>query len=143
MRLSGIKAGKSWANWNTLTTLRERLTMSMRRPREICATSEGINEASGNQVVLPGSAMSDSASPWTVARQAPLSLESSRQEYWNGLPFPSPGNLPAPGIKPRSPAMQADFLPRGPPGKPPVTIITAKASFCVLCKYDPFNTTCL
>ena len=51
------------------------------------------------------------ATPWTVARQAPLSMGFSRQEYWNGLPFPSPENLSDPGIKPRSPALQADSLP--------------------------------
>ena len=45
---------------------------------------------------------------WTVARQAPLSMGFSRQEYWNGLPFFSPGDLPNPGIEPRSPASQAD-----------------------------------
>ena len=56
--------------------------------------------------------------PWTVACQAPLFMESSRQEYWNGLPFPSPGYLSDPGIKPRSPALQADALPSEPPGKP-------------------------
>ena len=49
--------------------------------------------------------------PWTVACQAPLSMAFSRQEYWGGLPFPSPGDLPDPGIKPRSPALQADALP--------------------------------
>ena len=46
--------------------------------------------------------------PWTVAYQAPLSMGFSRQEYWSGLPFPSPGDLPNPGVKPRSPALQAD-----------------------------------
>ena len=46
--------------------------------------------------------------PWTVAHQAPLSMEFSRQEYWSGLPFPSPKDLPDPGIKPRSPTLQAD-----------------------------------
>ena len=49
--------------------------------------------------------------PWTVAHQAPLSMGFSRQEYWSGLPFPSPGDLPNPGIEPRSPALQADYLP--------------------------------
>ena len=44
--------------------------------------------------------------PWTLACQAPLYLEFSRQEYWSGLPFPSPGEFPNPGIKPRSPALQ-------------------------------------
>ena len=56
--------------------------------------------------------------PWMVAHQAPLSMEFSRQEYWSGLPFPPPGDLPNPGIKPRSPALQADSLPSEPPGKP-------------------------
>ena len=46
--------------------------------------------------------------PWTVAHQAPPSMGFSRQEYWSGLPFPSPGDLPDPGIEPRSPALQAD-----------------------------------
>ena len=50
------------------------------------------------------------ATPWTVARQAPLPMGFSRQEYWSGLPFPSPGDLPDPGIKPRSSALQADAL---------------------------------
>ena len=55
--------------------------------------------------------------PWTVAYQSSQSMEFSRQEYWNGLPFPSPGDLPDPGIGPRSPALQADALPSEPPGK--------------------------
>ena len=48
--------------------------------------------------------------PWTVVYQAPPSMGFSRQEYWHGLPFPSPGDLPNPRIKPRSPALQADAL---------------------------------
>ena len=58
------------------------------------------------------------ATPWTVAHQAPPSMGSSRQEYWSGLPFPSPGDLPDPGIEPRSPALEADALTSEPPGKP-------------------------
>ena len=58
------------------------------------------------------------ATPWTVAHQAPLSTGFSRQEYWSGLPFPSPGDLPYPGIEPRSPALQADALTSEPPWKP-------------------------
>ena len=61
-----------------------------------------------------------SATPWTVARQAPLSMEFPRQEYWRGLPFPPPAILPSPGIKPESPvspALQADSLPAEPSGK--------------------------
>ena len=53
------------------------------------------------------SVVSDSAIPWTVARQIPLSMGFSRQEYWSGLPFPSPGDLPDPGIKPVSPVSLA------------------------------------
>ena len=55
--------------------------------------------------------------PRTVAYQAPPSVGFSRQEYWTGLPFPSPGNLPHPGIKLRSPSLQAEALPSEPPGK--------------------------
>ena len=58
------------------------------------------------------------ATPWTVAHQAPQSMEFSRQEYWSGLPFPSPGDLPNPGIEPGSPALQADTLLSEPPRKP-------------------------
>ena len=56
--------------------------------------------------------------PWTVALKAPLSMEFSRQEYWSGLPFPSPEDLPEPGIEPQSPMLQADNLPPEPLGKP-------------------------
>ena len=59
-----------------------------------------------------------SAIPWAVDYQAPQSMEFSRQEYWSGLPFPSPGDLPNPGIKPGSPALQADTLPSELLGKP-------------------------
>ena len=58
------------------------------------------------------------ATPWTVAYQPPPSMEFSRQEYWSGLPFPSPGDLPDPGIKLESPAFQADALTSEPPRKP-------------------------
>ena len=58
------------------------------------------------------------AALWTVACQAPLSMEFSRQEYWNGLSCPPPGDLPDPGIKPGSPALQVDSLLSEPPGKP-------------------------
>ena len=61
---------------------------------------------------------SNFCNPKTVVHQAPLSMGFSRQEYWSGLPFPSPGGLPNPGIEPRSPAFQADFLLSEPPGKP-------------------------
>ena len=66
--------------------------------------------------------VSDSVTPWTVAHQAPLSIEFPRQEYWNGLPFTSPGDLPHPGIEPASlvsPALAAGFFATVPAGKPP------------------------
>ena len=56
--------------------------------------------------------------PWAAAYQAPPSMGFSRQEYWSGLPLPSPGDLPNPGIEPGSLALQADTLPSEPPGKP-------------------------
>ena len=56
--------------------------------------------------------------PWTAAHQAPVSMRFSSQGYWSVLPFPSPGNLPNPGIEPRSPILQADSLLSEPPGKP-------------------------
>ena len=62
--------------------------------------------------------------PWTVARQALLSMGFSRQEYWSGLPFPSPGDLTDPGIEPRSPALQADSLLSEPPGKSSIYVLT-------------------
>ena len=56
--------------------------------------------------------------PWTVTRQAPLSMEFFRQECWSGQPFPSPEDLPSPGMELGSPAFQADSLLSEPPGKP-------------------------
>ena len=58
------------------------------------------------------------ATPWTVACQTAQSVVFSRQEYWSGLPFPSPGDLPDPGIEPQSPALQADSLLTELQGKP-------------------------
>ena len=68
-------------------------------------------------VCVSCSVVSDSATPWTVAHQAPLSKGFSRQEYWNGLLCPPPGDLPNPGIKLRSPTLQADSLLSEPPRK--------------------------
>ena len=63
------------------------------------------------------------ATPWTVPRQASLSMGFLMQEHWSGLPFPSLGDLPDPGIKPRSLALQADSLLPEPPGKPKLEYI--------------------
>ena len=60
------------------------------------------------------------ATPSTVAGEAPLCMGFSRQEYWRGLPRPLPGDLPNPGMEPRSPKLQADSLPSEPPGNPTV-----------------------
>ena len=64
--------------------------------------------------------MSDSATPWTVAHKAPLSMGFPRLEYWSGLPFPTPGDLPDSGIEPMSPALSGGFFTTDPPEKPRV-----------------------
>ena len=69
------------------------------------------------------------AIPWTVARQAPLSISFLRQEYCSGLPFPSPGDLPDPGIKPASPALAGRFFITEPPGKRILNIAVCKYQF--------------
>ena len=70
-----------------------------------------------------GLVMSDSSMiPWTVVRQAPLSMGFSRQEYGSGLPFPSPGDLPDPGIEPTSPALAGGSFTTEPPGKPTLPV---------------------
>ena len=66
--------------------------------------------------------VSDSATPWTVASQAPLSTGFSQQEYWRGLRFPPPGDLPDPGIKPESPASKMDSLLLSHPRSPQINV---------------------
>ena len=83
--------------------------------------------------------MSDCATPWTVAHQAPLSMEFSRQEYWSGLPFPIPGDHPNPGVEPMSPALQVDSLPSEPPGQP---LISRKCSLRLLVKESLLGGNC-
>ena len=68
------------------------------------------------------SVVSDSATPWTVTHQAPLSMGFSRQECWSRLPFPSPGDVPDPGMEAASPAVQVDSLPLSHQGSPPCAI---------------------
>ena len=80
--------------------------------RVSCATQQVL------MLSVSHSLVPDSATPWTAAHQVLLSRGFSRQGYWSGLLFPSPGDLPNPGIKPGSPALQADSLPTEPPGKP-------------------------
>ena len=68
------------------------------------------------------------ANPWTTAHQGPPSLGFSRQEYWNGLPFLPPGDIPDPGIEPGSPALQSDTLLSESPGKPHAAAAAAAKS---------------
>ena len=94
------------------------------------------------------SVVSDSATPWTGVLKALLSMEFSSQEYWNGLPFPPPGDLPDPEIKPTSPASHAlagEFFTTEPPGKPnsiserKVTVLVAQScpTFCNSMDWGP------
>ena len=74
-----------------------------------------------DSLLLSCSVVSDSAAPWTVALQVPLSMKFSRQEYWSRFPFPTQGDLPHPRIKPISltfPVLAGTFLTTEPPGKP-------------------------
>ena len=75
----------------------------------------GLGETGINDAVKSLSHVQFFVAPWTVAYQAPPSMGFSRQEYWSGLPFPSPGDLPHPGIEPGSPTLQADTLTSEPP----------------------------
>ena len=85
--------------------------------RKVCVYVSNTREKSAH-VLSHFSRVQLFATSWTVALQAPLSMEFSRQEYWSGLPCPSPGDPSNPGIEPGSPALQADSLPFEPPGKP-------------------------
>ena len=79
--------------------------------------------------------------PWTASCQAPLSMEFSRQEYWSGLLFPSPGHLPNPAIKPASPTLAGSFFAIEPRGK----LMSVCVCVCVcesLCCTAEINTTC-
>ena len=87
-------------------------------PRIYCPAKAVLKPECGVISVLVLSHVQLSAIPWTVACQAPLSMGFPRQEYWSGLPFPSPGDLPDPGIEPRSLTFQADALTSAPLGKP-------------------------
>ena len=78
-----------------------------------------LSDIESESVSLPVKSSSLQLHAWTVAHQAPLSMGFSRQEYWSGLPFPSPGDLPNPRTKPRSPALQEDSL----PSEPPLTLV--------------------
>ena len=102
---------------------------SMSRPRSGCRDL-GLCPLKGahstpRSVGVSRPVMSDSLRPVDSSHQAPLSVGFSRREYWSGLPFPSPGDLPQPGIEPGFPVLQADSLPSEPPGKPSWGISTS------------------
>ena len=73
----------------------------------MCVVKSHVDQGGGSLVAKLCPTL---VAPWTVAHQAPLSMEFPRQEYWRGLPFSSPWDLPNPGIEPRSPVLQADSL---------------------------------
>ena len=100
--------------WNSIPVLKTVIenTLIGHRPDIKSAQSDLISE------VKSLSCVQLFATPWTVAHQAPPSMEFSRQQYWSGLPFPSPGYLPDPGIEPMSLAWQVDSLPLSHLGSP-------------------------
>ena len=111
--LSAIRVVSS-AYLRLLIFLLAPIPMSNRRPR-----TGGTRVPGGLRVKVKVKLLSHVwlfVTPWTIAYNAPLSMGFSRQEYWSGLPFPFPEDLPNPGIKPGSPTLQADALPSEPPG---------------------------
>ena len=113
--LQVIKANVGPDDFNTISFLRtESEFVGVQNQRQILCNS-CVKSEKGICAVLHLSVVSNSATLWTVAHQFPLSMAFSRQEYWHGLLYLPPGDLPNPGIKPRSPALQADSLPSGTP----------------------------
>ena len=115
------KSNNTWSRWITINTTNKR-QMVICGSRSDARRRTQLNYSIFQQrmqilsLIMRSeshSVMSDSEMPWTIQ-----SVEFSRPEYWSGQPFLSPGDLPNPGIKPRSPALQADSLPAEPPGKP-------------------------
>ena len=98
--------------WNVRSTNQGQLDMIKQEMARLNIDIIGISELSE---VKSLSRVQCYATPWTVAHQAPPSMGFSRREYWSGLPFPSPEDLPNPGIEPRSPALRADALTSEPP----------------------------
>ena len=110
---------------------------SLRHPKHYVSTKS----LSQRGLITPGGGLVTKscltlATPWTVTCQAPLSMGSSRQEYLSGLPFPPPGNLPDPGIEPRSPALQADYLPTELPEKPLIILNSGQFYQCTKLTFE-------
>ena len=111
--------------WNDSPLVAEPLTSQM---CQMMPNWGGLVSESESEVTQSCPTLCD---PWTIAHQAPPSMGFSRQEYWSGLPFPSPGDLPDPGIEPRSPTSEADALTFASPGKPSnarIQVLTSKIS---------------
>ena len=102
---------KKYSNWTSIT--KRKLTDTENR-LQVARGEKGRKKVKVKSL----SHVRLSVTPWTVAYQASQSMGFSRQDYWIGLPFPSPGDLPDPGIEPGSPTLQADALPSEPPRKP-------------------------
>ena len=103
--------------WGSPVSPLDRLFSSM-HARNVGVANQCRDDESESVKVLVAKSSPTLVTPWTAARQAPLSMGFSRQEFWGGQPFTSPGDLPDPGIKAGSPALQEDSLPSEPPGKP-------------------------
>ena len=99
--------------------------------RRTCSLPKGAGAAL--LLLLSLSVMSTLATPWTVAQQAPLPMEFFRQEYWSGLPFPSPGDLPDSGTESASPALSGRFFTTEPPGKPRGMKVKSESEVAQLC----------
>ena len=95
---------------------RDRKRLSVPGPPSVCVHAQDFPGSSAVKKSKVLSSVRLFATPRTIAHQAPLSMEFFRQEYWSGLLCPSPGDCPNPGIKPRSPTLQADSLPSEPSG---------------------------
>ena len=119
---------KSLQSCPTLCNPRRRQTTRLPRPWD----SPGKNTGVGCHFLLHAwkwkvkvksfSHVQLSVTPWTAPHQAPPSMGFSRQEYWSGVPLPSPGDLPDPGTEPRSPALAGRFFTTEPHGKPPIVL---------------------
>ena len=115
--LQSVGSQRVWHDWmieltDWLTQLKTHIFPTLQKPWSLRVV---LTKGGGGLVVRLCPTL---VTPWAVACQAPLSMGFSRQEYWSGLPFPSPGDLPDPGIEPGSPALQADSLPTELWGKP-------------------------
>ena len=106
-----------WKEWSPLLSHSALFTPGNHFYQQKPAVPSTVMAESPSVLFFSRSVISDSfVTPWTVACQAPLSMGFPGQEYWSGLPFPSPGDLPYPGIEPGSPVLAGGFLTTVPPG---------------------------